>query len=197
MKNSMLTWFLGFALLIAIILLILNTAQRKNSQKVLLENLSSELSEEENAKTNEEAVPFLDENDQAITSTVSIFYNNQTNDPNLIHCGDVFPVIRQVTHTGGVAQATLEALIAGPTKAEVNALYSTAIPSTASINSLSIYNGVASVDVSADFFKVGGSCGTASAYMSLEKTLLQFPTVTSIELTVDGFVWSDFAQNLV
>ncbi len=131
------------------------------------------------------------------TTTFNVYFNNTQNDPHLIHCDMVYPITRHVPYTQGIGTAALNELIAGPTANELANGYSSSIPQYANINSLTISQGIALVDVDPHFFEVGGSCGIAAAMSSLKQTLLQFPTVDEVIVTVDGIPFSDFAQNLV
>ena len=127
----------------------------------------------------------------------NVYYNNNTHDPNLIRCEKVYPVSREVPYTKAVATAALQALIKGPTQEESKNGYLSSIPVDSTVNSLSIKNMTAYVDVDDTFFQVGGSCGTISAANALTKTLLQFPTVQDIEVTVNNIPLSEYGQGLI
>lgn len=118
--------------------------------------------------------------------TINVYYNNISNDPNLVNCQDSFPSERVVPYTQSVGMAALNQLIIGPTPLEYANGFRTSIPSSSNINSLSISGGVAYVDVDENFFATGGSCGTASAISSLYNTLTQFSTVQSVDVRVNG-----------
>ena len=53
------------------------------------------------------------------------------------------------------------------------------------MDSLSISNGVASVALSGSL-KLGGECDNPRVQAQLEQTVLQFPTVTQAEITING-----------
>ena len=131
------------------------------------------------------------------TSSFSVYFINTVNNPWLSDCTLVESVDRVIPYTQSIATAAINSLIAGPTSMELQSGYYQVTPSTATLNSISISSGVAYVDVDAEFFAVGGSCGTANAVTSLRNTLLQFSTISDIEITVDGIDWSVFAQNLI
>lgn len=127
----------------------------------------------------------------------SVYFNNIQNDPSLINCQTVYPVSRQIPFTQSVATAAMNQLIAGPTQSEQSQGFLTSIPSSSLVNSLTINQGTAFIDVSSSFYSAGGSCGIASVTSSIKDTLLQFPTVNNVEITVDGIIFSDYAQRLV
>ena len=127
----------------------------------------------------------------------NVYYNNNTNDPALINCEKVYPVPREVPHTEAITTAALQSLIEGPTPQELQDGYLSNIPTDSVVNSLVIRNEVAYVDVNQTFFYVGGSCGTASAANALKKTLLQFPTIQEVKITINGTSLSEHGQGLI
>lgn len=106
---------------------------------------------------------------------------------NPIYCGAVYPLEREVKKTETPARAALEELLKGPTAKEKNASWSTAINEGVKIQSLTIENGVAKVDFN-DQFQAGvaGSCRVTAIRAQLEQTFLQFPTVKSVVISVNG-----------
>ncbi len=125
---------------------------------------------------------------EATTMPVSAFFINTSRDPDpAVQCDLAFPVTRQVTTTLAVARAAVEMLLAGPTVLEKNDGYSTAIPTGVRIQRLVIENGVAKVDFNAALEReVGGSCRVAMIATQIRKTLLQFPTVRDVVISIDG-----------
>src|SRR4051794_33665456 len=65
----------------------------------------------------------------------------------LVRGEQVVPVRRYVPRAQGVARAALAALFWGPTRAELRAGYSTAIPRGTHVNGVSLHDGVATVDL--------------------------------------------------
>lgn len=120
--------------------------------------------------------------------TVKVFFPNTEKDPE-ISCNEVFPVERTVPATTATAQAALQELLAGPTIDEVAEKYYTSIPEGVSVNSITIANGVATVDFSEELDKnVGGSCRVISIRSQIVETLKQFPTVTKVVISVNDEV---------
>lgn len=101
-------------------------------------------------------------------------------------CPRTSAVGRSVPETVGVARAALEQVIVGPTREEQERGYRSFVPTDAVINQLVISGGVATVDFSGSFDRVLGACNRDTARVQIEKTLLQFSTVTSVVLSVNG-----------
>ncbi|MEK6886195.1 MAG: GerMN domain-containing protein [Nanoarchaeota archaeon] len=97
--------------------------------------------------------------------------------------GNFVSVIRVIPKTEKVATAAINELIKGPTEAEKLSGYGTGIPSMAKLNSLVIVNGEARADFSRSTESGGSSNPTTD---QIRKTLLQFPTVKTVILSVDG-----------
>jgi spore germination protein GerM len=119
--------------------------------------------------------------------TVKVFFGNTSLNPGAEDCSAVFAVMREVPQTLAIGRASLEQLLAGPTQDEKNGGYFTSINEGVKINSLTINNGVAKVDFDSQMEKaVGGSCRVAAIRSQITQTLLQFPTVQSVVIGVDG-----------
>ncbi|RJQ26035.1 hypothetical protein C4565_07405, partial [Candidatus Parcubacteria bacterium] len=92
---------------------------------------------------------------------ISVFFQNPklANDPNLIECGRVFPVLRKVERVPGVAHQALQELIIGPTESERGDGYISAIPKEIGlhINSVNLENGILTIEFNRPPF-MGGSC---------------------------------------
>lgn len=92
--------------------------------------------------------------------------------------GRLFPLIRRIPRTPGVATQALRCLLLGPTWRERVRGFWSAIPEGTEIVSLTIDEGVARVRLS---FPDPSAAGPAVP--QVEATLLQFPTVSSVEVT--------------
>lgn len=120
------------------------------------------------------------------TMVVKAYFNNSDLDPET-SCNKVFPVDRQVPRTQAVAKAALEELLKGPTTQEEDNKYFTSINSGVKIQSLTIENGTAKVDLDEQLeFQVGGSCRVAAIRAQIIQTLEQFPTVQNVIISIDG-----------
>ncbi len=119
--------------------------------------------------------------------TVKIFFNNTKFDPGLTDCSKVYSVNRFIEPTSAVARAALEELFKGPTANEKKVGYLSNLNSGVKIQKLTIENGIAKVDFSAELEKnVGGSCRVAAIVAQIKETLKQFPTVQDVVISIDG-----------
>lgn len=122
------------------------------------------------------------------TSTVVlVFFSNTQKDPNTTACERTYPVQRRIPQTPAVGRASLQELFKGPTAQERSQSYQTNINPGVTINNLTITDGIAHVDVSPTIEQgVGGSCRVAAIRSQITNTLLQFPTVKRVILSVNG-----------
>lgn len=115
-----------------------------------------------------------------------LYFNNNEMDPEY-SCQKVFPVDRGISQTQAVARATLEELLKGPTRQEILDGFFTSINSGVKIQKLTIENGVAKVDFDSNLEKaVGGSCRVSAIRNQIIQTLLQFKTIQSVVISIDG-----------
>ena len=104
----------------------------------------------------------------------------------LVRGEHVAPVRRVVAHTPAVARAALTALLRGPTAAEQRQGYTSAIPGSTSLRSVSLSHGVATVDLSGRFQAGGGSLSMLLRVAQVVHTATQFPTVSRVAFRLDG-----------
>lgn len=127
------------------------------------------------------------------TSSFKIFFPNEIMDPGFMDCSVVHPTERIVPYTVASARASLEELIKGPSEQEKSLGFQTAIDPNSRITSLSIKDGVAYVDFTKDLqLKNVGLCAGQFIQAQIEQTLLQFPTIKSVEISINGD--KDFVQ---
>ena len=99
----------------------------------------------------------------------------------------VVPVDREVETTTGVARAALEELLAGPTEEEKEEGFSTMIPEDTYLVFINIDEGVATADFSEELDEdVAGSAWVSAIREQIEKTLLQFDTISEVVIQIDG-----------
>lgn len=98
----------------------------------------------------------------------------------------LFVTRRTQAATPAVGRAAMEALLAGPSDAELAAGVGTSIPEGTELLGLSIDGGVATVDLTPDFGSGGGSLSMFSRLAQLTYTLTQFPTVRGVNLRLGG-----------
>lgn len=121
------------------------------------------------------------------TTTVKIFFPNSVMDPEMLDCGKVFAVDRLIPKTATVARAAVEELLKGPTESEQQAGYVTSLPEGVKVQRLVIVDGVAEADFNDQLqFQVGGSCRIQSIRAQIRETLMQFPTVKDVLISIDG-----------
>lgn len=101
-------------------------------------------------------------------------------------CKSVFPVEHYVPKVPAVATAAINELLIGPTIREVDREYWSQIPSGSKLLSLKIENGTAYADFNRATEMGGGSCGQGVVTSQIRETLMQFPTVKKVVLSVEG-----------
>ena len=127
--------------------------------------------------------------------TVKVYFINQNEDPQRLDCSRVDAVSRTVPKSVAAARAALEMLLAGPTESEKQAGFITVINAGVTVASLSIQDGVARVTFSRELQEgVGGSCRVTTIRSQVEQTLMQFPSVTSVRLSVEGYADDEVLQ---
>ena len=102
-------------------------------------------------------------------------------------CAVVEAVERRIPKTSAVGSAAIEQLLAGPTIDEAEEGFGTSINSGVTMNRLVIEDGVATVEFDEMFEAgMGGSCRVTAVRAQVEQTLMQFSTVQSVVILVEG-----------
>ena len=181
-----------FLLPVLIFSLMLSGCGNQSTYQNELNQEDEEISDmEENRETStistEDLINDEKEENNKETITLQVFFHNKiiANDPNMMDCGLVFPVTRVVPKTTGVARVALEELFKGPTEAEKAQGYESIIQSGVILESIDLKNGIITLDLNKPIHQ-GGSCGIMATGSELNKTLAQFPTISSIKTFVDG-----------
>ena len=104
----------------------------------------------------------------------------------LVRGGHVAPVRRMALHTAAPARASLTALLAGPTAAERRLRYTSAIPATTSLRSVSLSERVLTVDLSSRFAAGGGSESMLLRVAQIVYTATAFPSIDRVAFRLDG-----------
>lgn len=121
------------------------------------------------------------------TISVKAFFGNSRLDPGVEDCTRVFPVSRTIASTLAVGREALEELLKGPTAAESAQGYMTSLNAGVKLNSLVIENGTARADFDEMLDRsVGGSCRVAAISSQIRNTLMQFPSVSRVEISMNG-----------
>lgn len=125
-----------------------------------------------------EAFPYVPPVDTASLIPVKVFFER----------GELqtFPVKRYIPKTSQVAKATLEVLLLGLSDAEMDSGYFTELPTGSKLKSLSIVDGEARPDFTGRIQAGGGSSSMGIRVEQITKTLLQFPTVKTVKISVEG-----------
>jgi hypothetical protein len=97
----------------------------------------------------------------------------------------VGPIARQVAGDATAAGA-IDGLVAGPTPAERDIGFSTAIPAGTARHGLTVENGTATVDLSPEFASGGGSASMRARVAQVVFTLTQFPSIDAVAFKIDG-----------
>lgn len=121
------------------------------------------------------------------TISLKVFFGSTKLNPEVLDCSLVFPVTREVEKTVAVGRAALTELLKGTTEQEEYDGYFTNINDGVVIQSLTISEGVAKVDLNSKLEEgVGGSCKVTAIRAQIEETLKQFNTVDSVVISIDG-----------
>jgi germination protein M len=98
------------------------------------------------------------------------------------------PVLRTVPKIKAAAKAAMTTLLAGPSAAERSATprIRTTIPAATELLGINISDGLATVDLSADFAMGGGTFSVRARLAQVVYTLTQFSTVDRVSFRLDG-----------
>lgn len=121
-----------------------------------------------------------------MTSKIFLSDSRFVNEP-YFDCSKTIVIERQVPKTTAVARAALEALLRGAAEEEINQGFVSTINPGVRIQKLTIEEGVAKVDFDEQLeFQLGGSCRVAAIRAQITDTLKQFPTVSSVIISING-----------
>jgi Immunoglobulin-like domain of bacterial spore germination/Sporulation and spore germination len=93
---------------------------------------------------------------------------------------------RTLPKSTAMARLLTEALLAGPTEEEAAAGAQRAFPSGADVRTVTLRDGVLTVDLNERMQNVGGSCAAQAARQCLTETLRKLPTVQRVVITAGG-----------
>jgi spore germination protein GerM len=114
---------------------------------------------------------------------IKLFYpkNNETN------CSQVYGLVKAIDTRYNTDEVNaLVSLVKALDADTIAAGYFTAIPDGTRLRQLTITNGVATADFNSVLNSGGGSCAMAARRAQIEQTLLQFPDIEQVVITVDG-----------
>lgn len=119
------------------------------------------------------------------TTSVNLYFENSRIRP-IENCREVTPVPRHIPKTSQPATIALCLLLDGPSDDEREDGYLTDIPDDVWLNSVNVRDGVARADFSPRLEQGGGSCHMSFVREQITQTLLQFPTITKVEISING-----------
>ncbi len=103
------------------------------------------------------------------------------------------PAHRTVTADTAIPAATVQALLAGPSATEQAAGLTTAVPAGTTLHRVHLDNGIATVDLSAQYASGGGSASMFGRLAQVAYTLTRFPTIDGVRFALDGAVVTTFS----
>lgn len=97
-------------------------------------------------------------------------------------------VQREIPSTPGIARATLDELIEGPSSSDAALIdgIASSVPSDTLVLGINIDDGLATVDLSREFESGGGSFSMLARLAQVVFSVTQFPTVNAVEFLLDG-----------
>lgn len=119
--------------------------------------------------------------------TVKIYFSNKKMNPDMQDCSLVYPTDRKIADSSNVAELALNELLKGPTDSEKNQQYFTSINDGVKLQKIIIKDGTAYADFSSRIeYQLGGSCRVGAIRAQIEQTLMQFSTIKSVVISVNG-----------
>lgn len=121
--------------------------------------------------------------------TVSVFFGNTKNDPNVLNCDISYGTSRQIVlaDNGNKYLAVLAELLQGPSEAEKNLGFFTALNPDIALPQVDFTDGLLILNFAPDLEEaVGGSCRVAAIRSQIISTLKQFSEVKEVLITIDG-----------
>lgn len=118
---------------------------------------------------------------------VKAYFNNNKMDPE-ISCNKVFPAEREILKIEAIGSAAINELLKGPTDVEKAQGFFTSLNGGVKLQELSIdENGTAYADFDNQLeFQVGGSCKVSAIRAQITQTLMQFPTIKNVVISING-----------
>jgi len=119
--------------------------------------------------------------------SVLVYFGNSNINRSGGDCASVSPVKRQIAKTTQTARRALENLFLGPNIDEQGNGYFTSLNPGINIQNLTIEKGIARVDLDEQLqYQVAGSCRVSAIRSQIEETLMQFPTVQTVIISING-----------
>lgn len=132
------------------------------------------------------AVPVRFRADAPRRKAVRVYFNRSASDH--VACEAVWPVARTIDVDRSAPEAALEELLRGPTPAERDRGYLSSIPGGVRLRSLRVEAGTARADFDGTLRRAAGSCLVLAIRAQVERTLLRFPGIDDVVISVEGDV---------
>lgn len=117
---------------------------------------------------------------------LEIYFGNTLSDPKA-ECEKVIPAIRSIAKAEKIGTAALQELLKGPSDEEKAAGFITGLPVEAKLQTFTIEGTEGRPDFTAELDKgIAGSCRVNAIRAQIEKTLLQFSTLKSARISIEG-----------
>ncbi|MFW0838093.1 MAG: GerMN domain-containing protein [Candidatus Komeilibacteria bacterium] len=139
----------------------------------------------DNNNTDETTTPVTPTDNTAFTTAdIRLFYTKTDSGDD---CQTVYPVNRDLDTRYNTDEVNALVTLLTPLSAEeTTAGYTTSIPSDTRLRRLDISDGVATADFNESLNSGGGSCMMALRRAQITQTLLQFPDINEVIITVNG-----------
>lgn len=127
------------------------------------------------------------------TKVFLIDLGNSLSGSEILGCGDGLAYMEydMSASQDPVYDTLAELLTLNPNDYAISGYYNSLGNAQLSVNSLSINNGVAEVYLNGTL-SLGGACDNPRVVAQLEKTLLQFPNITSVDIYINSQALADF-----
>lgn len=118
--------------------------------------------------------------------SLEVYFSNTDSSPKA-ECERVIPAIRNIVKVEKVGTAALNEMLKGPNADEVSLGYKTNIPSDTKLQTFTIEGTEGRPDFTAELNKnVSGSCLVNAIKQQISKTVLQFSTINSVRISIEG-----------
>lgn len=117
---------------------------------------------------------------------LEIYFGNTESDPKG-ECEKVIPAIRSIAKVEKIGTAALQELLKGPNDEEKALGFLTSLPADAKLQTFTIEGTEGRPDFTAELDKgIAGSCRVLAIRAQIEKTVLQFSTIQTVRISVEG-----------
>ena len=142
----------------------------ENKEKIIIEDDEIEIDKLENTIEGEEFI-------------INVFYQKDPGN----NCEAVVGLIKNIDTRYNTDEVNaLVTLSLGLSSEEISQGYTTSIPTGTRLRNLEIKSGIATADFNAPLNQDGGSCNMSARRAQITATLMQFPDIEQVIITVDG-----------